>query len=140
MQVKWKGQQQGFSLIELMIVVVIIGIIAAFAYPTYTNQVESTRRGNAQADLMELAQWMERRYSANYSYAADSGGSPELPFNTSPRNATGNGVFYNLEVDEVTDNTYTLSATPNGVQSDDRCGTLTLDNRGERDADGDDCW
>jgi len=59
---------RGFSLIELMIVVAIVGIIAAIAYPSYSNHVRETRRTTAQADLVELAQWMERQYSGDFSY------------------------------------------------------------------------
>lgn len=129
----------GFSLIELMIVVAIVGIIAAIAYPSYQNNVRETRRTTAQADLMELSQWMERQYSADHDYR-DGTGNPTLPFDESPRNS-GSGVFYNISFSgSVGQNSYTLQAAPNGDQTNDRCGTLTLDQAGSRGADDTGCW
>lgn len=134
------NRESGFTLIELMIVVAIIGIIAAIAYPTYQNHVQDTRRATAQSDLMELAQFMERRYTSNYSYS-DDGDDPDLPFDHSPQDNDENNAFYNIGFeDDVTENAFTLEAVPTGAQSDDRCGTLTLNNQGERGADADDCW
>ena len=70
----------GFTLIELMIVVAVVAILAAIAYPSYQNQVRKTRMGQAQADMLELAQFMERCFVANNTYAGCL-----LPFNASPR-------------------------------------------------------
>jgi type IV pilus assembly protein PilE len=122
----------GFTLIELMIVVAIIGIIAAIAYPSYLDNVRDTRRAATQADLMELAQWMERQYSANFSYLDGSGNAPTLPFTQSPRNGT---AFYVISFDgSVAANTYTLQAVPSGDQSNDECGTLRVINTGAKSA------
>ena len=127
----------GFSLIELMIVVAIIGIIAAFAYPSYQDHVRKTRRSVAQADLMELAQWMERRYTASYTYL-DGANAPTLPFTVSPRTGT---AFYNISFNgSITANTYQLQAVPSGDQTNDSCGTLTLNQAGARGATGTGCW
>lgn len=132
------SHQQGFTLIELMIVVAIIGIIAAIAYPSYLNNVRETRRTTAQAELMELSQWMERQYSANYSYQ-DGGGVPTLPFTRSPR--SGGAAFYDLKFSgSVTQNGYTLLAEPKGDQANDRCGKLTLNEAGSRGAEDSNCW
>ncbi len=134
---KLKRASSGFTLIELMIAVAIIGIIAAIAYPAYQESVQQTRRSNAQADLMELAQWMERQYAQDYSYL-EGGNQPALPFNVSPRTGT---TFYNLSfAGNVTQNTFTLQAQPTGPQATDRCGTLTLDNAGARGGAEADCW
>ncbi|WP_417516728.1 type IV pilin protein [Marinobacter sp.] len=130
-------QQAGFTLIELLIVVAIIGIIAAVAFPLYQNQIESTRRTTATADLLELSQWMERRYSNGFDYR-DAGNNPALPFTQSPQNGT---AFYNISFSvNATRDTYTLQAVPTGGQANDDCGTLTLDEQGTRGAAQAGCW
>jgi len=131
------NRSAGFTLIELMITITIIGIIAAIAFPSYQNQVEQTRRTTAQADLMELAQWMERRYSNGFDYR-EAGNNPTLPFDQSPRNGT---AFYNISFSgNVARDTFTLQAVPTGGQTGDDCGTLTLDEQGNRGAAQTDCW
>ncbi|MEH6355027.1 MAG: type IV pilin protein [Marinobacter sp.] len=133
-------RQKGFSLIELMIVVAIIGILAAIAYPSYQRYVESTRRAAAQADLLELVQFMERRYSASFDYQAAGGGNPTLPFNTSPRN-TNESTAYNISfTEDVTQGAFELQAEPTTLQLGDDCGTMTIDYQGARAADQNDCW
>ncbi|HTN32848.1 MAG TPA: type IV pilin protein [Marinobacter sp.] len=130
----------GFTLIELMIVVAIIGIISAIAYPSYQSHVEKTRRSLASADLLELAQWMERRYATNFDYRATGGGAPTLPFTTSPRNAS-EPTAYNIAFDgTVGRGSFKLVATPTSLQSGDKCGSLTVDNTGLKGAGAADCW
>lgn len=133
-----RSENSGFTLIELMIVVAIIGILAAIAYPSYQNHIEKTRRSVAQAELMELAQWMERRYTASYDYR-DGTDAPDLPFETSPRD--GNATFYNLKFQgTVARDSFTLEAAPAGAQANDDCGTLTLDSSGTKGAAKSGCW
>lgn len=125
--------QCGFTLIELMIVVVIVGILAAVAYPSYRQYGVRSKRAVATADLAQLAQWMEREYTATGSYDDTPGGNPgelreALPFATSPREEQT--TAYNLSVDGLATNTFTVVATPIGPQADHdaSCGVLTLDN------------
>lgn len=139
-------RQKGFTLIELMIVVAIIGILAAVAYPAYQGYVEKTRRGQAQADLLELVQFLERRYSNGFDYRkADNTSTPptfdapDLPFDTSPRN--GNPVAYDITFSgTVGKDSFTLQAAPRALQAGDDCDTMSIDEEGNRTAGETDCW
>ena len=131
----------GFTLIEVMIVVAIIGILAAIAYPSYQNQVQKTRRADAKASLMELAQFMERNYSTSGAYDMKSDGTAftTLPFDESPKDS--GTKFYDLTF-VADDQTFTLSAAPKNGQEDDACGTLTINQIGTKDSDdsNENCW
>ncbi|MDT3718953.1 type IV pilin protein [Pseudomonas oryzihabitans] len=136
----------GFTLIEIMVVVAIVGILAAIAYPSYSEYVRRGNRADAQASLMELAQFMERNYTRTGRYTQDAAGNtaPVLPFLTSPKD--GNRAIYDLSLATVTTTTYTLQATPRagGAMAGDRCGNLTINNTGLRGQTGTannaDCW
>lgn len=126
----------GFSLIEIMIVVAIVAIIAVIAVPSYTSYVERSKCTDAQADLMELAQWMERRYAANFNYmdlTEDPPEVPELPFTRSPDDATAAEAAFNITL-AADATSFTLTATPTArirpVANGGACGTLTLNNLG----------
>lgn len=131
-------KESGFTLIELVIAVAIIAIISAIAYPSYMDHVRETRRSVAKADLMELAQWMERQYAADFSYL-EGGGAPALPFAQSPRNGT---AYYNLNFNgNVTASAYSLQAVPVGDQANDNCGTLRINQTGAKSSTaGANCW
>jgi len=132
---------QGFTLIEMMIVVAVIAILATIAYPSYMEYVRQSRRADATVSLLELAQYMERYYTGNGRYTDVNGEYPDLPFDESPRD--GSDKYYDIALNEVPSATsYTLSAVPKNAQENDDCGTLTLNHLGIKGAEGDadDCW
>lgn len=130
------GPSSGFSLIELMIVVVIVGILAAIAYPSYVDYVRDSRRATAEGDLLEDAQFLERHHTATMAYNKDSDGNTLsasdvtnlLPITASPQDGT---AFYDISVKSIAADTYTLQAAPKGDQTKGPCGTLTLDQAGQ---------
>ena len=141
---------KGFTLIELMVAVVIIGIVVAVALPSYQNHVRQSNRAVAKAILLENAQFMERFYTVNNQYdatvgadgIANTGGDDvdvALPLTQSPK--TG-AVQYNISLQAVADATFTLRAVPVGSMAGDICGTFTLTNTGVQGAGGDvaSCW
>ncbi|MEJ6656265.1 MAG: type IV pilin protein [Pseudomonas sp.] len=127
--------QQGFTLIEVMIVVVIIGILAAIALPSYQEYVRQTRRAEVSALLLENAQLLERHYTRNGSY--DSGAVNGL-LNQSP--ASGAAVF--SIVPTLTPESFVLTATAitGGIMDGDACAIYTLNQVGQRAPADTKCW
>jgi type IV pilus assembly protein PilE len=121
--------QRGFTLIEIMIAVAIVGILAAIALPSYQEYVARSRRLDAQSTLLEAAQFMERFYTQNGSFA-----NAALPaaLQVSPAGSTGTRVFYNITLSTLTAATYTLQAAPANAQANDTCGNLTFNQNGVR--------
>ena len=152
-------QTAGFTLMELMITVAIVGILAAIAYPSYQDSVRKSRRGDAKAALLENAAFMERYYSTNFRYTATDGtaGCPTLPVQCLPREVasascgTDSSVYYTIvstipststSTCATTGNTFSLTAIPAGAQAGDVCLNLTVDQTGARTTSSTrtDCW
>ncbi|ESS74051.1 general secretion pathway protein H [Methyloglobulus morosus KoM1] len=137
---------KGFTLIELMVAVAIIGILSAIAVPSYMDSVTKSRRKDAEGALEGFANAMERHFTDvnNYCNVGGTGGantcgdtdttndtgSPPLSFYPAKSPIDGNQVYYNLTISAVTPSTYILLATPTGAQTGN--GALQLDNTGAR--------
>lgn len=128
--------EHGFTLIELMITVAIVGILAAIAYPSYTEYVLRGNRTEGQAFLNDAAARQERYYAQNNTYAD----TPEKLGYSSANSATS---LYSLGISDTTASTYTLKATT--LKTDAKCGDFTLKENGEKTKSGtasslSDCW
>ncbi|WP_415892731.1 type IV pilin protein [Neptuniibacter sp. PT8_73] len=127
----------GFSLIELMIAVAILGIIVSIAYPSYQSYLRDSRRADAEGVLVEMAQWMERRYTVDGSY--NEGGTPTLPIQQSPRDGA---IHYVISISAIGSESFTLTATAQGAQNQDDCGHLSITQTGAKTVTGGGrkCW
>jgi len=125
----------GFTLIELMIVVTIIAIIAAFAYPSYQKSVLKSRRAEGKALVMDAANRQERRFADTNAYTTNM---TDLGYAADP--AVSENGYYN--VDATLTNGYTLTATAIGSQAaDTSCATISINALGQKtSAPGNDCW
>ena len=116
---------RGFTLIELMLVVMIIGILASIAYPSYQDYMTRTRRVEAEGIMLEMTSLIERAFTETGTYVGAA-----LPFDQSPK--SGNAMYNIAYSAGPTATSFTLSATPQGNQAaaDTKCAVLSLDEAG----------
>ncbi|WP_275975282.1 type IV pilin protein [Alkalimarinus coralli] len=140
------NKQKGFTLIEIIIVIAIIGILAAIAFPSYQESVRKSRRVEAKSVILEAAARQEKFFSQQYAYATTMNSTatvPGLGYNANPF-ITESG-FYSIAITTTGTpaSTYTLTASAIGAQAADDCKTLSLTNTGVKGATGGtvaECW
>lgn len=116
-----KRNSRGFTLIELMMVVVVVAILVSIAYPAYQDSIRKSRRADAKSALMDAAARMERHYTQFSRYSgtlANSGIQATSPEGYYAITATIAGA---------NSQTFTLTATAQGDQTNDQCGNLGID-------------
>lgn len=145
---------RGFTLIELMITVFIIGIIAALAYPAYQNKTREARRSEAKTSLTDIANRLEKFYSncPTIGYTTNLGGTISgcnginITNVATSTSANSSNSFYLLTIAAGPTGTitssYAITATAQGLQlQDTKCATLTLNSAGVRGFTGSGpCW
>jgi type IV pilus assembly protein PilE len=140
------GKHAGFTLTEVMTVVVIIGLLAAVAFPSYQNHVRKAKRAEGKAALLKAAQYQERNLTANNTYldsanlavAFGLANGAVIYSAENPGDASG---AYRITVDAPTAgcpiaSCFSLTAAPNGGHTDPDCGNLTLNSAGVRGRSG----
>lgn len=123
--------KKGFTLIELMIVILIVGILVTIAYPSYQEHVARARRADGQTALLDLASRLERYYSEQNTYQTATigtgNGTDVLDTTTSPEG------WYALSITNQTATAYSIQATPQNAQASDAlCLNLTYNSLGQK--------
>ena len=132
-------QVRGFTLIELMIAIAIIGILAAIAYPSYQNSVIKGNRANAKAFLMDVAQREQQYLLDNRSYATGASALDDLKLTPIPGEVSR---FYTVAVAAVAGPPagFTVTATPKAGTKQAPDGWIRLDHTGAKTSQHSDKW
>lgn len=138
-------KDNGFSLIELLIVMAIMGILVSVAIPAYTESVRRSNRAEAKSELVQVAAEQERFFSSTNSYSTDA--TPLTTPIVAGRDRTSTNAWYVTSVVACTGgaitNCFIATATAQNEQATDGCTTFTLTSTGLRGATGltsDECW
>jgi type IV pilus assembly protein PilE len=129
-------KKRGFTLLELLITIAVIGIISSIAYPSYIDNITRANRTEAQRELLRLASLQEQYFIDHREYTADMTklGTPADPY------ITDSGL-YSIDT-TVVGITYTLVATAKGRQitADSACKKLSVTDTGKKTATSTNCW
>ena len=119
---------RGFTLVELVIAVAVVGILAAIAVPSYREHIAASRRTDAKAALLAIAQLMERNYTEKGTYASVTLGTTTTDIypSTSPQG------YYTLSIASQDADGFSLLATRAGAQVGDKCGNYTYNQAGAK--------
>lgn len=127
---------RGFTLIELMVVVVIVGLLMALAFPAYSSYIARSQRADARTTLLQAAQYMQRFYAANDNFK-ETRSSPAVDVSTEmpailKRSPANGATVYELTVTKVTEDAYTLTMAPvaGGRMAADQCGSFVVNSLG----------
>lgn len=121
--------RNGFTLIELMIVVAIIGIIAVIALPSYSQYKKRVNRSDVQTEMINIAQRMESYKLANFKYPSDNTVNPLYGGKTYPSVGT---ALFTLTFTTLNDNTWIMTATPISTTSQAGDGIICLNDQGQK--------
>ena len=123
---------RGFTLVELMVTVAIVGILASIAYPSYQQSVMHGRRTDAIQTITYYRQALERCYSQNFTYV--NAGATPCPAAPGAAVASTNG-YYNITFPTLAATQYTIQAVPVGPQVNDlQCQVMTVNQSGQTGA------
>lgn len=138
---RFQHRQSGVTLIELVVVVVIVGILAAIAIPSYSRYVVRSHRAEGKAALLALATAQEKFYLQCNTYATDMGAAHSCEDSTLVFNDTTENGWYTLSIQDADDDSFTVRATAAGNQArDTTCAQLQVTDRGVRTATSAECW
>lgn len=128
---KNSSRESGFTLIELMIVIAVVGLLTAIALPSYQSYVARGKRAEARAEVLKAEGWLERYYTENNRYADGPTSTANAAFSArfGPVPATG-PANYNISVTFPTITSYSVVATRTGSMTTDNCGNYTKTNTG----------
>ena len=144
------NKQSGITLLELMVVVAIIAMISAFAYPSYMDFVVRAKRGAGKSILLQVADRQQQFFMDNKRYATDL---TQLGFPANPFFVADDGAFvasgdnsrvYSVALSNTSATTYTATASPQQIQADKDtyCANLTMTHTGTKGQSGagQNCW
>ncbi len=135
---------RGFTLVELLVAIMIVGILSAVAVSSYQDYTLRAQRADAKTVLLQLASWLERNYTASGRYDQDASGTTvdAVPAGLAQSPLSGSARYTVSFASKPTSTTFSLQAIP--VASDPLCGTLTLNQLGSQGVSGTgtpaDCW